>query len=149
MSENSVLERMIQNNLEKLINEHKEAMKVWDVEENVSFLIGMYKLVLDADTANHEMSVKDTSFPYNDKQASLEKVIIKLSKAAGYLLHICKTFEQKGYTIKDKNKLESLRNAFDNTDKLFESFYASPEFEKIHEEAMKEYREGKCKDWPK
>lgn len=147
MSGSTILESLVTDNLEKVLVEHKEAMKAWDVEDLVAYFINIYKTILDADKRHHERAIKDPSYPYQEKQKAQERSITAIVKATDWLLNKCEAFEKKQYKIKDKEKLKSYRNAFANIDKLFESFYTSPAFEKIHEEAVKEHKAGKTKEW--
>ncbi|MFN3467558.1 MAG: hypothetical protein ACK4WF_07650 [Candidatus Brocadiales bacterium] len=148
MSGGSVLEHLVIGSVEKILKEHRQAMKAWDVEDAVAFFINTYKMILDADKRSHDRAVKDPSYPYKAKQEALKRAITTVVKATDKLLSICEIFEKDGYKIKDKDKLEPCRDAFANTDKLFESFYASADFEEIHKEAIKEYKAGKTEDWP-
>lgn len=148
MSGSSVLEYLVANNLEKVLQEHKEAMRAWDVEDRVTLLIDYYKMVIEADKRDHERVVKDPSYPFQEKQKALKRLIANLVKATNWLLNKCEPFEKKGFKIKDVDKLKSYKEAFADVDKLFESFYASPAFKKIHEEAIEEHKAGKTKEWP-
>lgn len=148
MSGSSVLECLVKDRLEKVLKEHKEAMKVWDVEDAVAFLISTYKVILDGDIRHHARATKDPSYPYEENQKALERAIANLVKATDWLLRKCDAFIEKGYEIKDRDTLKSCRDAFTNADKLFEIFYTDTQFKKIHDEAIKEHKEGKTEDWP-
>ena len=148
MSGSSVLEHLVTDSLEKILKEHRRAMKAWDVEDAVAFFINIYKMILDADKRSHERAVEDPSYPYEKTQKALKRVITTAVEATDGLLSTCERFGKDGYEIKGKDELKSLRVAFANTDKLFESFYASADFEEIHKEAIKEYKAGKTEDWP-
>lgn len=148
MSGSSVLEYLVIDNLEKVLQEHKEAMKAWDVEDTVSSVIYIYKMILDVDKRHHERAVEDPSYPYKKKQEALKRTVMALVKATNRLLGICESFEKKGYKIKGVGKLKSCMEALADADKLFESFYTSTGFEEIHKEAIKEHKAGKTEDWP-
>lgn len=147
MSGSSVIEYLVPN-LEKVLEEHKQAMKVWDVEDAVASCIDFYKLIINIDERQHERAIEDTSYPFQEEQGKLKEVMKKFIKTTDKLLGVCETFEKRGYEIRDKDKLKAVRDAFINTDKLFESFYASNEFKEVCKKAVEEHRAGKTEDWP-
>lgn len=134
--------------IEKVIAEHKKAMHVWDIEDGVSLFIGVFHALVQADQRHHERAIKDHSYPYEERQASLERDIGQVVKIVDALLVVCRELVDQGYEIKGVDELQALRDAFAETDKRFDELYESEELNNVHKRAIEEYKTCKTEEWP-
>lgn len=152
MAGSSILEKFLSgttgDDIEKVIAEHKKAMRVWDIEDDVSLFIGVFSELAQTDQRCHARATKDRSYPYAERQASLEKAIGNVVRIVDKLLAVCREFVNLGYEIKGVDKLQALRDAFAETDKRFDELYESKELNDIHKKAVEEYKAGKTEEWP-
>jgi len=144
-------ERFLENSIRvlEMESETKHAVQAEDIEYIAQDAIGLFHLLIRCDEYHQLTATISDDYPYQAVEETLEHLFIKFLELCNQILYYVEDQTEKGYKIKDQEKLEAVRAKAKRIVEDDEEFYESEDYRSITANAMEEYQKGQVEKWPK